>query len=134
MQFNVDKCKVMHFGKHNPEFKYVMANTQLVTVHEEKDLRILISDDLKPSSHCIIIIIIISYTKASRMLGLINRTLSTKQPSILLRLYISLVRPHLEYCSPAWSPKYVKDKELLERVQHRFTRFFKELRDLDYTE
>ena len=50
MQFNVDKCKVMHFGKHNPEFKYIMANTQLVTVHEEKDLGILISDDLKPSA------------------------------------------------------------------------------------
>ena len=68
------------------------------------------------------------------MLGLINRTFSIKQPSILLRLYKSLVRPHLEYCSPAWSPKYVKDKELLERVQHRFTRFFKELRELDFTE
>ena len=46
----------------------------------------------------------------------------------------SLVRPHLEYCSPAWSPKYVKDKELLERIQHRFTRFFNDLRDLDYAE
>ena len=28
----------------------------------------------------------------------------------------------------------MKDKELLEKVQHRFTRFFKELRQLDYTE
>jgi len=63
-------------------------------------------------------------TKDSRTFPGLNRTLSTKQPSILLRLYKSLVRPHLEYCSPAWSPKYVK--ELLKRVQHRFTRFFKE--------
>ena len=39
-----------------------------------------------------------------------------------------------QYRSPAWSPKYAKDKDLLERAQHRFTRFFKELRDLDYTE
>jgi len=68
------------------------------------------------------------------MLRLNNRTFSIKQPSILLCLYKSLVRPNLEYCSPAWSPKYVKDKELLERVQHRFTRLFKELRELDYTE
>ena len=129
MQFNVDKCKVMHIGKHNPEFKYTMANTQLETVHEEKDLGVIISEDLKPSAHCIH-----SYTKANRMLGLVKRTLSSQQQSILLRLYKSLVRPHLEYCSPAWSPKYVKDRELLERVQHRFTRFFKELRQLDYTE
>ena len=34
----------------------------------------------------------------------------------------TLVRPHLEYCSSAWSPYYEKDKFLLERVQHRFTR------------
>jgi len=129
MQFNVEKCKVMHIGRHNPEFRYTLLDKQLETVNEEKDLGVLISDDLKPSAHCIH-----SYTKANRMLGLINRTFSIKQPSILLRLYKSLVRPHLEYCSPAWSPKYVKDKELLERVQHRFTRLFKELRELDYTE
>jgi len=51
MQFNVDKCKVMHIGKHNPEFKYSMANTELETVQEEKDLGVLISEDLKPSAH-----------------------------------------------------------------------------------
>jgi len=52
----------------------------------------------------------------------------------MLRLYKSLVRPHLEYCASAWSPHYVKDKELLERVQHRFTRMFKDLRERDYGE
>ena len=29
MQFNVDKCKVMHTGKHNPHLKYSMAKTEL---------------------------------------------------------------------------------------------------------
>ena len=47
-------------------------------------------------------------------------------------MYKSFVRPHLEYCSPAWSPHYQKDKELLQRVQHRFTRMFRHLRQLDY--
>jgi len=37
-----------------------------------------------------------------------------------------------EYCVPAWSPHYVKDKELIERIQHRFTRMFPELRKLPY--
>jgi len=31
-----------------------------------------------------------------------------------------------------WSPHYTKDKELLERVQHRFTRMIKEVCDKDY--
>jgi len=42
------------------------------------------------------------------------------------------VRPHLEYCISAWSPHYVKDKELLEKVQHRFTRMFPDFRNLPY--
>jgi len=51
-----------------------------------------------------------------------------------VRLYKSLVRPHLEYCVSAWSPHYLKDKELIERVQHRFTRMFKDLRRRNYDE
>ena len=50
----------------------------------------------------------------------------------MVRLYKTLVRSHLEYCVSAWSPHYIKDKELLERVQHRFTRMIKEVRGKDY--
>ena len=56
------------------------------------------------------------------MLGMIKRTTSYKTPAIMVRLYKTLVRPHLEYCVIAWSPHYTNDKELLERVQHRSTR------------
>ena len=37
-------------------------------------------------------------------------------------MYKSLVRPQLEFCTAAWSPHYKKDKELLESIQHRYTR------------
>ena len=33
--------------------------------------------------------------------------------------FTALVRPHLEYCAPVWSPHYAKDKATLERVQKR---------------
>ena len=49
----------------------------------------------------------------------------------MVRLYKTLVKPHLEYCV-VWSPYYTKDKKLLERVQHRFTQMIKEDRDKDY--
>jgi len=55
-----------------------------------------------------------------------------KEIMVMVRLYKTLVRPHLEYCLSAWSPRYTKDKELLERVQHRFTRMIKEVRGKDY--
>jgi len=47
-------------------------------------------------------------------------------------LYTSLVSPHLEFCISAWSPYHKKDKELLEWVQHRFTRMLPGLRTLPY--
>jgi len=36
----------------------------------------------------------------------------------MMSLYKTRVRPHVEYCSSAWSPLYKKDKELIEKVQH----------------
>jgi len=66
---------------------------------------------------------------------MIERTISYKgTPEMMVRLYKTLVRPHLEYCVCVWSPHYTKDKELLERVQHNiiFTRMIKEVRDKDY--
>ena len=65
------------------------------------------------------------------MLGLLRRTFKTRSKPVLLKMYKSVVRPHLEYCSSVWSPHYKKDKELLEKIQHRFTRLFKELRQLN---
>ena len=83
----------------------------------ERDLGVIITDDLKVASNCQA-----AYGKASRALGMIKRSIVFKSREILLPLYKSLVRPLVEYCTPAWSPHYHKDKELIERVQHRFTR------------
>ena len=43
----------------------------------------------------------------------------------MVNLYKTLVRPHVEYCVSAWSPYYKKDKELLEKIQRRFTKMVK---------
>jgi len=125
--FNMDKCKVMHVGRRNLNSTYYMNDIALGSIDEEKDLGIFITDDLKWSTHCQQ-----TYTRANRVLGMINRTISSRDKQILLSLYKTLVRPHLEYCSPAWSPHYKKDKQLLERVQHRFTRMLSGLKSLEY--
>ena len=63
---------------------------------------------------------------------MIGRTISYKSREVMIRLYKSLVRPHLEFCISAWSPYYNKDKHLLERIQHRFTRMIPGLKQLPY--
>jgi len=99
MQFNVNKCKVMHVGNKNPRFSYSISINELQAIETEKDLGVMISSDLKCSQQCIY-----AYKKAIRVMGMIKRTISYKEPKIMLSLHKSLVRPHVEYCSSAWNP------------------------------
>ena len=52
MAFNVDKCNVMHVGWTNIHSKYYMNDAQLGGTTEEKDLRIIIADNLMVAKHC----------------------------------------------------------------------------------
>ena len=61
--------------------------------------------------------------KAYKLLGLLGRTFSTDSLSAKKRLYISLVRSQLLYCSQVWHPCYIKDILLLERIQRRATKY-----------
>jgi len=129
MKFNVSKCKAIRYGNKFSDIDpvYLMYDVPIKEDTSEKDLGVVFTNDLKVSSHCKE-----CYCKANRMLGLISRTIVYKHPSVLLNLYKSLVRPHLDYCSSVWNPHFKKDKELLERVQHRFTRLFPSLKGLVY--
>jgi hypothetical protein len=34
MQFNIDKCKIMHIGRNNPGYEYYMNGTKLKVVEQ----------------------------------------------------------------------------------------------------
>lgn len=128
MEFNIGKCKVLHVGKSNKHFQYEMNAQILESTKEERDLGVMIADNLKSSCNCQA-----AYSKANQVLGMIRRFISYKSPEILLPLYKTLVRPLVEYCTPAWSPHYNKDKCLLEKIQHRFTRMIPGFAKLSYS-
>ena len=127
MLFNVDKCKVMHFGVNNTKENYSINNTVLKEVSSEKDLGVIIQNDLKVSEQCSKVV-----KTANRILGMVNRTFQNKTKEIIIPLYKSLVRPHLEYCVQAWRPHLSKDIKLIENVQHRATKMIAELRGMPY--
>jgi hypothetical protein len=114
MLFNLSKCKVMHFGKHNGKASYSMGGIVLDTVDCEKDLGVIVQSDMKVTQQCIKVVKI-----ANKILGMISRTFQYKTKPVVLRLYKSLVRPHLEYCVQAWRPHLQKDINLIENVQKR---------------
>jgi len=98
-----------------------MHGKLLEEVSSEKDLGVVFSKDFEVRQECKEV-----YEKASQIMGLIHRTIQFKDPAVLISLYKSMLRDH------TWRPDYVKDKALLEGVQHRFIRMFPELKDLPY--
>ncbi len=94
-----------------------MGGVKLESVHCVKDLGVTITSNLKFSQHSKE-----AACKANRMLGFINRNFSFKNKDIILPMYISLVRPHLEYAVQFWSPHHAKDIAKLEAVQRRATK------------
>uniref|UniRef100_A0A8C5LN87 Reverse transcriptase domain-containing protein n=1 Tax=Leptobrachium leishanense TaxID=445787 RepID=A0A8C5LN87_9ANUR len=99
LSFNVDKCKIMHLGCKNPRAEYRIFDTVLTSTFEEKDLGVIISEDLKVSCQCNR-----AAGNASRMLGCVGRGISSRKREVLMPLYRALVRPHLEYCVQYWRP------------------------------
>jgi len=81
MPFSISKCKLMHLGRNNTRFHYVIDSHLLEEVSEEKDLGVFISDNLKPAKQGQE-----AYNKASKALRIIARTISFKDKVILLQL------------------------------------------------
>ena len=127
MLFNVDKCKVMHIGNNNGKAKYEINDKLLKEVIEERDLGVIMRNDMKCNSQCIKAV-----KTANRVLGMIERTFTVRDKSIILQLYKSLVGPHLEYSMQSWRSHFRKDIDLLEGVQRIANKLITAIKDEIY--
>ena len=116
-------------GYGNNHTTYQLGGTEVPTATQEKDLGIIVTENLKVSEQRA------KVTKtANKVLGIIKRSYDDKSIANLLPLYKALVRPHIEYCVQAWRPYYQKDVDNLEQIQRRATRMMEEVRGMDYEE
>ncbi len=61
--------------------------------------------------------------KAYTILNLLRRNLHHSSKTAKTKAYTGLVRPHLEYAAPVWSPHKACDISKLEKVQKRAARW-----------
>ena len=52
IQYNMDKCHILHVGKNNMKFEYQLGGRDLKVRKWEKDVGVSVNDDLKPSLTC----------------------------------------------------------------------------------
>ena len=72
--------------------------------------------------------------KANRVLGALKHNFKFIDKYSFKYLYKSLIRPHLEYASVAWSARFKYSQDAIERVQRRATKIVPELKQLTYFE
>ena len=110
LSFNCVKCAVLHFWCNNNNTAQYLLNNNIIDLQELiKDLRIMITSDLSWSIHCNMVV-----SRAYKQLDLIRRSFKTNSIPVKKKLYISLVRSQLMYCSQIWQPNLAQDIQLLE--------------------
>ena len=113
---NISKCKHLSLGGSWNGSTYTLMvdleNAPIQQTNEECDLGITFTNDFKFSKH-----INLSICKANKMLGIMYHSFHILTPTVFHMLYISLVRPHLDYVSIIWNTHLLKDIRALEAIQ-----------------
>ncbi len=129
LPFNVEKCKVIYYGKSNPNVEYIMEGKELASDTTIKDLGITFQSNLKFDEHISKIT-----SAANSRLGIIRNTFHNVDQSGFKILYIAYVRPLLEYGTPIWSPFLRKHEKAIEQIQRRATKLIQGMKNLTYSE
>ena len=133
LRFHPDKCEVMRIRPRNKnvdvEQNYKIGNETLRNVSEVKDLGIVFRDDLSFAEH-----INKKVNKANSLAGILRRSFVHLDKTTFKQLFVSIVRPHLEYGAPIWNPHQKNLITVIENVQRRATRAIPGMEGKSYKE
>ena len=118
MDFNVNKCKVMHMTKkNNISFNsYYMNGSKLEVPETEKYLGVHINHKFSWKCHVDVV-----KKDCYQKLGIVKRVFSKCNNDIKSQLYKQLIRPKLDYYVNVWKPTTPGLQRVVERIQKRVT-------------
>jgi len=86
-------------GRGNPRCLYKLRKFGEVYSPAEKDLGVLGDEKLDMSQQCVH-----AAWKANCVLGCMKTGVAGREREVIVPLYSTLMRPHLQYCLQAWGP------------------------------
>ena len=122
LQLNLSKCKVLQISNRRVSqtlsSAYYLKGVSLEWVDSFTYLGVVINKKLKWGDH-----IATKVAKANSILGLLKRSMYGCSEVAKKKAFVSLVRPHVEYCAAVWNPHLKKDIDAVEKIQRRGSRW-----------
>ena len=131
LKLNPAKCMVMRFGERvdgNCE-KYQIFGESLQFVKVYKDLGVYVDVKLRFHEHVNLVV-----GRASSMISNLLRCTVCRSTEFMVSLWVSHIRPLIEYGSCVWNVKYLCDARRLESLQRRWTREIHGLSGMEYVD
>ena len=138
LRLNISKCSILRFGpssSYQLHPRYVIGGYALPLVPFSQDLGVTVDQSLRFHKHIGQVV-----GKAAGLAANLLRSTCNRQPQFMRELFITHIRPVMDYSSCIWNTGYVGDLHKLESVQRRWTKnvsgfdeysYSRRLRELD---
>jgi hypothetical protein len=134
LKLNAEKCVVLRFQRGvvawdcvRPLDAYRIGGSDLKFVQCHKDLGVSVDVSLRFHVH-----IRMSVNRAAALSANLLKTTLCRSAEFMMQLFISHIRPLIDFASPVWNTGYIADLKLLESVQRRWTKNVDGLREFPY--
>ena len=116
-----------HYSHHFRQtgYKYTIGKLPIPAVKEHDDLYVLRTADFSNGKHVAKLAL-----KVNRLVGMFLRAFTSRSSPFMLKLWVSYLRPKLEYASQIWNNSFGCPR--LERIQRKFLKRIAGFRHLNY--
>ena len=134
LRMNAEKCSVLRLVRGSSACLdvallggYTVNGTILRVVTSQRDLGVLVDSTLRFHSHIASVV-----SRAGGLSMNLLRSTLCRSADFMLSLFVSHIRPLLDFASPVWNTGYLGDLHLLESVQRRWTKNIDGMTELSY--